>query len=122
MDNPLPQAAYYNRPTATLGTIYFWPQPSQDLTVALYLPNAIVQFSGLNEEVTLAPAYYMALRFNLAALLYPEYGITPRADVIKEAAESLAALKRANTRLSDMSLDPALMGCRAPYNIFSDTP
>ena len=78
MDNPLPQAAYYTRPTATLGILYFWPQPSQDLTVALYLPNAIVQFSSLNEEVTLAPAYYMALRFNLAALLYPEYGITPR--------------------------------------------
>lgn len=121
LPNPLVMAAYYDRSTPEIGTLTFWPIPTGAQSVVLYVPVAITQFSSATEEVTLAPGYYEAMRYNLALRLAPEYSLPVREDILDLARTTLANLKRVNFRIADLSFDPALTGCAAPYNIYSDT-
>lgn len=126
-----PQAWYYN-PTYPSGTLTLWPAPtSSTLEGVVYAPTAMTGFGtgNVNEAqastilstlVRLPDGYEEMLCSNLAVLLCPAYERQPHPVTAKTAVDSLAALKRANVRLSDMSFDPAvLMGSGGHYDIRS---
>lgn len=116
-----PQCWYYN-PTYPNGTLDLWPVPtSSTLTGALYAPAAVGQFSGLTTTVSLPPGYELALVKNLALQLCPQYGRKADADLIEQARQSKETIKRANKRISDLTLDAgALIGGHSNYNIYQN--
>ena len=121
----LPSWLYYNptSPVATgYGTLYLGPIPTQNVTLVLYWPTAVVQFTDLTTSYILPPSYERALRTNLGVEVAPMYGVKPQVIelVLKQATDSLADVKRANTRLYDLQMDPALVD-RLPalWNIYA---
>lgn len=121
-----PSWLYYDAtaPVGTgYGTLYIGPIPTQNITVVLYWPTAVSQFTSLAAEYVLPPGYARMLQWNLAKELLSEYGRTQPGVpdlVMRHAADSMADVKRANTRLYDLQMDPALVN-RLPalYNIFA---
>lgn len=108
-----PTSWYYN-PTAPRGTLSLWPVPTgSDISIALYVPTQVSEFADLDDDVTLPQGYRRMLYKNLALELCPTFGAKPHPLLQKQAADSLAAVKRANVRLTDLRFDSgALIGNR----------
>lgn len=105
----LPQVAYYN-PTFPLGTLIPWPIPtSATLQWVLYHSTAVPVFAALTTTVSLPPGYNRMMRSNLAIEIAPEYGKQPDAALIRTAVDSMAAVKRSNKRLMDLSFEAAAL-------------
>jgi hypothetical protein len=105
-----PSATYYN-PTFPLGTLSLWPVPTDSsLQGALYAPQAVAEFASLDTVISLPPGYRRMLVTNLAVELAPSFERPASQDLLKHAAESKGVVKRANKRLSDLSIDPGALG------------
>ena len=113
-----PSCWYYN-PTYPYGTLHVWPVPTgSTLSLAVYIPTQVSQFSTLSDTVSLPNGYEDYIVTNLALRLCPDYNRTPNPLLIKAAAEAKAAVKRANRRDADLSFESAsLIGNRGYYNI-----
>lgn len=72
LPGPWPRAVYY-QPSEPVGVLNYWPNPSQG-EMHLFCDTVLSQFQTLNDTVTLPQGFNMALRFNLAMFLMPEYG------------------------------------------------
>jgi hypothetical protein len=97
LNGPWPKYLYY-QPSSPVGNITYWPNPSSG-EMHLFAETVLSQFVTLSDVVTLPQGYNMALRWNLAELLIPEYGrTTPEVSqlIIKHAADSRAWIKRTN--------------------------
>lgn len=112
-ESTLPQKAYYN-PTYPTGTITFWPVPtSSTLQGVVYVLTAVPQFSATSDSVALPPGYQRMLETNLAKELAPSFNRQLSPDLRQMADESKAAVKRSNTKLTDMRFETAaLVGSR----------
>lgn len=116
LTSTLPSNWFYN-PTFPLGTLSLWPAPtSATLQGALYAPQQVAEFAGLDEVISLPPGYRRMLVKNLARDLAPSYDRPVHPELKEEAIESKATVKRNNYRLSDLSFDPAVTG-GGVYNI-----
>lgn len=111
LNGPWPYGVYY-QPAEPVGTLNYWPNPSSG-EVHLFCDSLLGNFQTLADVVTIPQGYAMAMRWNLAELLMPEYG---RADqgqvqmVMKNAANSLAWVKRVNARpQQEQQFDQALL-------------
>jgi hypothetical protein len=114
-----PSAWYYN-PTHPYGSLRLWPIPTgSNLQGAIYVPTQVSTFASLDTVVSLPPAYERALVKNLAVELCPSYSRVPNPLLVKQASDSLATLKRANHRPTDMLFEnAALIGtARGGFNI-----
>lgn len=99
LGGPWPNALYY-QPSYPVGNITFWPVPSQG-EMHMFAETVLQGFASINDTVTLPQGYNMALRWNLAELLMPEYGKNDpiiNAMVMKNASDSRAWLKRTNSQ------------------------
>lgn len=106
----LPSAYYYN-PTFPTGTISFWPVPtSTTLTGVLYAPQQVAEFTTLSQTISLPPGYRRMLVKNLAVELGPSYERAIGVDLKDQANDAKTVVKRANTRLMDMSIEAAALG------------
>jgi hypothetical protein len=97
LGGPWPRALYY-QPTSPVGNITFWPVPASG-EMHMFAETILQQFSSLRDVVTLPQGYNMAIRWNLAELLIPEYGKIDPTQVqliMKHAADSRAWVKRTN--------------------------
>jgi len=72
LPGPWPRAVYY-QPSEPLGVLNYWQNPSQG-EMHLFCDSLLNKFNTLNDTITLPQGYNMALRWNLAELLMPEYG------------------------------------------------
>lgn len=117
---------WYN-PTYTTngrGTIVLWPIPTTaDNDLVLYFQQPLVEFAALTTEYFVPPGYEEALGYNLALRLAPIYARPVPDDVRTLARQSLAQIKRTNTRMVEMVNDAAGIGSsnRWGYDIQSDT-
>ena len=122
LSSPLFTSLYYN-PTFTtgLGSINLWPIPDNALhQVVLYFAQQISEFADLTTQYIFSPGYEEAIEYNLAVRLAAPFGMAISGDVATMAIRSLANIKRANTKLTDLPVDPALTrDQRAGYNIVS---
>ena len=97
LNGPWPKYIYY-QPTSPVGNITCWPIPASG-EMHLFAETVLQAFNSLSDSVTLPQGYNMALRWNLAELLMPEYGKTDQTAtqmIMKNAAESRAWIKRTN--------------------------
>ena len=97
LQGPWPRLLYY-QPSSPVGNITFWPVPGSG-EMHMFAETVLGQFQSLADTVTLPQGYNMAIRWNLAELLLPEYGKndpTINAMIIKNAQESRAWVKRSN--------------------------
>lgn len=97
LQGPWPRILYY-QPSSPLGNITYWPVPGSG-EMHMFAETVLGQFQSLSDTVTLPQGYNMAIRWNLAELLLPEYGKNDQvinAMIIKNAAESRAWVKRSN--------------------------
>lgn len=114
---------YFNQ-TYPLATIILWPVPDTTVnSLALYWNAQVAQFANLSTSYYFPPGYPEALEFNLAVrLCTPAYGRTIDPSILQLARESLAWVKRTNTKLSDLPTDPAIThDRRGGYNILTGT-
>lgn len=113
-----PQYAYYN-PTYPTATLTLWPAPtSSTLLGAIYVPTAVTTFAAASTSVSLPPGYEAFIVSNLAVKLAPYFEKAVSEDLKKEAMEAKAIVKRANTRLMDLSVDAgALIQGNRRWNI-----
>lgn len=106
-----PRALYY-QPAEQLGNIFIWPVPNTG-EMHIFADTVLSRFNSISDSINLPQGYLMALRWNLAELLMPEYG---KADpqqaqmIMKNAAISKAAVKRTNAIPQEKSrFDPYIL-------------
>lgn len=98
--------------------IYVWPAPaSTTKALVLQYPTPLNSGVSLDDTESLPPAYRQMLRFNLAVMLAPEYGIEPSPTIVSAAISSRQLVEQANWRAYEMSFD---IGSRGAYNINTD--
>lgn len=124
LTNALFTDVYYN---ATFddgfGRIYLWPVPdSADNDLVLYRLQQLSAFVSLTAAYDLPNGYEEAMSYNLARRLAMPYGKPLNPDLLDLATQSLATIKRANTKLTDIPQDPAFThDRRGGYNIQTGT-
>jgi len=120
---PWPTACYYDFAWAAgLGTIRVYPVPNTGLCdLVLYTPAAASTFADLTTVYAMPPGWSRMYRYNLALELAEDFGKTPSPRVERVAIEALAAIKRANLRPTDASLDPGTPGLRGSgrYDLYT---
>lgn len=105
LTSTLPGCWYYN-PTYPYGTVILYPVPtSSTLQGVLYAPTAVTEVSSLATELSVPPGYRRMFKKNLALDLCSAFDVTPSAQLVNEAAETLSRVKTANLRLMDMAVD-----------------
>lgn len=118
------QGIYYDYGwTAGLGIIYPWPIPTvSTIQLVIYTPVALTELATTATTFTGPPGYLRFYRTNLAVELAPEYGVSVPDTLLEAARESKAAVKRMNTRLSDLAIDPLWARTVGWYDITTDGP
>ena len=94
---PYPRYFYYN-PTFPLATIFIWPVTSLGGEFHLWADNVFNQFVNLTDTLQFPQGYYLALQFNLALILAPEFGKVPTPGLVKAAADMKKALRNTNSQ------------------------
>jgi hypothetical protein len=100
------------------GVIYVYPIPSIINPLHLIYRKAFTEVSELSDALSLPPGYEMALRYNLAVELAPEFGVTVPALVFNRAMKAKALLKTTNTPDVLMHCDD-MIGERRSFNIYA---
>jgi hypothetical protein len=104
------QLAYYDLAGMPTGNLYFWLVPNDaSVTIGLWLPVAITQFTSQTQALTLLPGYQAAIEKNLALELAPEWGRPIDPLLVQQAGAALGWVKRANLQINTLRCDPALL-------------
>lgn len=103
-----------------LQTLKFWPVPLSGVTLNIYSEKPLSEYTSVNDAVTLAPGYEMALIYNLAVAWAPEFEKEASPTVQSVANKALANIKRANRVNQNITsdIDNALTTQRV-FNIYS---
>lgn len=95
LPGPWPTHVYYD-PTYPLGTLYFYPNPSQAGVLHLWTDQIFSSFTTISQALNLPQGYAMALKKNLALQLAPEYGKGASPLLVQQARDSKNAIKALN--------------------------
>jgi hypothetical protein len=107
-ESPYPQGVYYNATIASgFGTLTFWPVPNVSYLDGVLYSRAQLGAFTFDTELVLQPGVRAQLETKLALWLAPTFGKTPSPQLIEAAREAHAAVDASNTRISDLSVDPA---------------
>jgi hypothetical protein len=112
MTSLYPQLWQYT-PTYPLGELRMWPVPQQAHTLGLFPWVPLTRFASLDTELTFPPGYERALRFGLALDLAPEYDREASTALVGAFAQAFSAIKRTNTVVPTLGMDPAMSGRQA---------
>jgi hypothetical protein len=112
LQNTFPQGCYLDRSvitgTSSLGAytasrISVWGIPTVVNQMEFFYWHALT-VGNLTDNVNAAPGYFRAMFLNLALEIAPSLGITPNDITVKNAADSLGAIKELNA--PDMAMRP----------------
>lgn len=115
--NGIPEILFFQRSYPT-GTIYVWPQSSVgDLRLTVRIP--LTQYTTLTNDLNVPDEYVLAIRFSLAELLAPMFGIAAPNNIISLGRNARRVMKRNNTQILPLYMPNGVMDAYR-YNIFSD--
>ena len=119
----LPTGVYYNK-TFPLGQVQLWPVPNNATNdLVIYSYQALSGFADLTTQYAFAPGYEEALEYQLAVRLAIPHARPIDPELKSRAGSALKWIKAANSKLTDLRLDPGLtVGSRGIYNILTDLP
>lgn len=124
MQSSLPTQCFYQTAlTISAGTLYFWPQVTQNVTIALYTPQGLGVPATLDDIITGPPGYQDALTYQLALRLVTPMGVDIQSLPLlpKQALDAWQVIKRVNTMPGLLGIDPALSPAIAGgYNVLTD--
>jgi len=127
LSSALPLQSFYQRNLANAyGTLFLWPQVSQDVTIVIYTPQAIEVPATLDTVLIGPPGYADAFMYGLAERLMTPLAVSAENVPMLLGPEGLAArawrnMTRPNTKPGVLSVDAALtIGSGAGYNVYSD--
>jgi hypothetical protein len=116
------QCFYQTNLTDANGTLFFWPQVSQDVTIALYTPQPVAMPTTSASVLIGPPGYADAFVYGLAMRLVNPCGVQMPQALPLLASRAEMVMKRPNIDPGQLSCDPALVPSGgAGYNILSDT-
>ncbi len=126
LSSALPLSYFYQTSLDTLlGTIFLWPQVSQDVTLYLYAPKAVEVPVTINDDLIGPPGYQEAFMYQLAVRL-----MTPFARRAEDcplllgengfAAVAFRRMKRPNIQPGLLGVDASLVPAGGGYNVYSD--
>lgn len=92
-----------------LGLITLWPVPSGIVNITMSTDRVLTSVADAFTAMVYPPGYLLTMRYMLAILMAPDYGVTVAPEIMSVATSSLAALKRANKLRRTMSFDGALV-------------
>lgn len=104
---PIPLVDVQYNATYPVATITFPDGYSGPVVITSELE--FVKPDDSTDDLLLPPGYLLALRFELAVVLAPEYGLEPRADISQMASNYKADLKRLNIKDQRATVDDALL-------------
>lgn len=127
LSSALPIQSFYQTNLAdAFGTLFLWPQVSQDVTIVIYTPQAIAVPTSLETNLIGPPGYADAFMYGLAVRLMTPFAVAADSVPMLLGSEGFAArawnnMVRPNAQPGVLSIDPALtIGTGAGYNILSD--
>ena len=107
-----PEKLHY-KPAYPLGTIYFDNVPDLAYTLYIQTEKPLTELAALTTTVSLSDEYKMALIFNLAVLIAPDFDNQLSQEVFALAAQSKSTLINNNLRIKPVEVDSALRWNRA---------
>lgn len=107
----------YPEGTSPLEFLNLYPVPSAANKLVLYSRKAIASLA-LDDVIDLPPGWEDALVTNLAVKLGPEFNKPISPDLLAQAIEAKASIKRQNIRTHLMRSDAPLLGQPSAFNIF----
>ncbi len=125
LQSQLPLASFYQTSIDTvLGTIFLWPQVSQDVDIAIYYPKGVGVPATVDDVLIGPPGYLEGFHYQLSERLLIPFAVGNQLVIsqVKEMSrEAYARLKRPNTQPGLMGVDAALMPMSGgAYNVLSD--
>lgn len=125
LPSALPTQCFYQTSLDTvLGTLFFWPQVTQNVTIALYTPTAMGVPTTLDSILTGPPGWQDAFTYSLALRLCTPFGVAVGEQcplLPKMAVDAMAVIKRPNVRPGLLGTDAALVPTGGSgYNVLSD--
>lgn len=88
--------------------LWLLPVPTTAARLTLYTWSRISEFAAA-DSVSLPDGYENALAHALALQLAPMFGVEPTGTLLQNAADTLAAIKRTNSPMQLLSIDPAVL-------------
>jgi hypothetical protein len=114
----IPQFIYYDH-AVTTGTMNVWPVPTTANVLHVTMWTVLSTLATVGTTVTLPPGYERALVYNLAIEIAPEYEKKISQEVAKNAKESLAAIKKINSRQTLAYSEIGSLGHRQKSDIYA---
>lgn len=87
-------------PGESTGTVYLYQTPVSNYTIKILNQKAFTEYEAedLTDDIVLPAGYELALKYNLAVELIPEYGIEVSPMVMEKARETPVPIKRTNRK------------------------
>lgn len=98
---------FWYHPTYPLGQLSLWPVPTEGNVLGLFPWVALRRCASIDTVVTFPPGYERLLAYGLAADQAPMYGKEISQSIAAILAEAKSAVKRQNTRVPALGMDPA---------------
>lgn len=92
-----------------LGQVTLWPVPSGIVNIGLNTDRILTSVTDINTPMIFPPGYLLLLRYMLAILIAPDYGIPITPEISGVASKALADIKRANKVRRQSTFDGALV-------------
>lgn len=103
---------YNYSPSVPLGTVFLWPSPTVNRSVAAYLWRSLTKWATVQTNLTLPEGYEEAIVYNLCPRLAPEYGVSTSIEVLALARDMKALVMQHNAEPVVLMLDPLCPGQR----------
>ena len=115
------QCFYQTNLSDAFGSLFFWPQVSQDVDIALYSPQQVGVPATVNSALIGPAGYQEAFMYQLALRMCRPLGIAIPQGLPEAAEQAFATMKRPNVSPGILSVDAALVPNNgAGYNVYSD--
>lgn len=92
-----------------LGIITLWPVPSGIVNITINPDRVLTNVPDAFTAMVFPPGYMLLMRYMLAIIMAPDYGVTVSQEIAQIASKALADIKRANKVKRKSTFDGALV-------------